>query len=216
MKSNFFRLIFIITILVFIITPLLAQETPKIPSEPNYGPSAEEQRAINERLQEGKIAYALSILFIIISLIIGIISTIYIIKNPSKKMSIILYCLIFSGCLLWSFILFFQFIKYGTISEFSSIDGGMSTFLLLTFSGYILYNLIKKQDFLEDRKFTIGLSSGMIIASLLAIFSFLVIGYSFGLEILGIKIINIVLLTMGAIASFILGIIGFFIDKFKK
>ncbi|MBM3206784.1 MAG: hypothetical protein FJZ43_04145 [Candidatus Staskawiczbacteria bacterium] len=187
---------------------------------PTREQTQEELNAVANRQQQERISSVLLIISLIVSLIVGIVLMVFMIKNSPKIPNLIIHGLVFLGSVIWFismiFGLLFQFVKYGSIPDPDIIEIGWPSILLLLFSGYLTFNLIKKQNFAEKMKYALSLSSGGIIASVLAILSVIAIGFIFNLDGLGVGLMGILIFTVGAVGSFILGIIGFFIDKSHK
>ena len=221
------KIIFSILVLIFLslmttfvfAEEILESHTSNIPT-PVDEPSIADQNVANYQQQQERISSVLLVISLIVSLIIGIMLMVFMIRNSPKMPNLIIHGLVFLGGAIWFismiFGLLFQFIKYGGIPDPDIIEIGWPSILLLLFSGYLTFSLIKKHNFAEKMKYALSLSSGGIIASVLAILSVIIIGTMFNLDGLGIGLMGILIFTIGAIGSFILGIVGFFIDKSHK
>jgi hypothetical protein len=200
-------------------TSVFAEEKSYTSNIPTGEPPISNQNTANYRQQQN-IAEVLIITSMIVSLLIGIFLMTFMIKHSAKIPNLVMYGLLFIGSIVWSifmiFSLLFQFLKYGGIPDPDIIEMGWPFFILLVFSGYLTFNLIKKEDFAQKMKYTLSLSFGGIIASVLAILSLMTIAFIFSLDGLSVGILGILIFAVGSIGSFILGIIGFFIDKSRK
>ena len=219
------KIILIPILLLLIVSPLLAEEdnwiypeqgTSDIPTEelPTY------QQDTSYKQQQDKIGSFFWITSLIFSLIIGIALTIFMIKSSSKKIALFIQGLLFLGSLIWFismiFSLFSQLIRFGGIPDPDIIENGWPILLLLIISGYFIFSIIRKENFTKKMKYTLGLFSGAITTSILAIISLFVIGIIFQQDVLGISIMFMIMLFFGGIGSIVLGIIGFIIDKIRK
>ncbi|MBW2985280.1 hypothetical protein KY313_01330, partial [Candidatus Woesearchaeota archaeon] len=211
-------------LLLLFVSPLLAEEdfiTPEImPSEePTEEPPTYPQDTSYKQQQE-KIGFVFWITSLIFSLIIGIALTIFMIKGSSKKIALFIQGLLFLGSLIWFismiFSLFSQLIRLGGIPDPDIIENGWPILLLLVISGYFIFSIIRKENFTKKMKYTLGLFSGAITTSILAIISLLVLGTIFQQDAFGISIMFMIMLFFGGIGSIVLGIIGFIIDKIRK
>jgi len=222
MKQKILLSIFTLMFLILITNTVLAEvelHNSDI-TTPTDEPSIVRQNTANHHQQRDIIASVLLIISLIISLIAGIFLMVFMIKHSPKIPNLVIHGLVFLGSVIWFismiFGLLFQLVKYGSIADPDIIEIGWPSILLLLFSGYITFNLIKKQNFAERMKYALSLSSGGIITSLLAIIPVIVIGGIFNVDGLGIGLLTILIFTIGVVGSFILGIIGFFIDKSHK
>ncbi len=208
----FFLILISLSVLVF------AQEQSTAPTVPQGRPYEPDTSGV--RQQQGRTASVLFIVAVIASLLIGIFLMVFMIKNSPKIPNLIIHGLVFFGSVIWFVSMIFgllsQLVKFGGIPDPDIIEIGWPFLFLLVFSGYLTFNLIRKQDFAEKMKYTLSLSSGGIIASVLAIIFMIFIGSIFNLDGLGIGLMGILIFTIGVVSSLILGIIGFFIDKSHK
>jgi hypothetical protein len=224
------KIILIPILLLLFVSPLLAEEdnwiypeqgTSDIPTEeiPTEEPPTPHQDTSYKQLMD-KIGFVFWITSLIFSLIIGIALTIFMIKSSSKKIALFIQGLLFLGSLIWFismiFILFSQLIRFGGIPDPDMIQHGWPILLLLFISGYFIFSIIRKENFTKKMKYTLGLFSGAITTSILAIISLLVLGTIFEQDVLGIYIMVMIILLFGGIGSVVLGIIGFIIDKIRK
>jgi hypothetical protein len=155
-----------------------------------------------------------------VSLVIGIFLMVFFIRKPSRKLHLIIHGLTFFGSLIViSYIVFdmiLQLARYGEyITSGWSTETGWPFLFLLILSGYIFFNL-RKEGFATRKKVTIGLSSGMIIISVLSITFLLLWNPVFDLDGLVFGILTFFMILLGTVGSFILGMVGFLIDKLRS
>ncbi len=223
-KSKTIFLVSLIILLSLITNFVFAQGQVVDTTAPNIAtpkdvPSIAEQNQANSRQQQERISFVLLIISLIVSLIIGIILMVFMIRNSPKIPSLIIHGLVFLGSVIWFVSMIFGLssqLVNGGISDPDIIEIGWPSILLLIFSGYFTYSLIKKENFEKKMKYSLSLSSGGIIASVLAILSVIAIGFIFKVDGLGVGLMGILIFTVGAVGSVILGIIGFFIDNSHK
>jgi hypothetical protein len=186
---------------------------------PTNEPSIEEQNTVNYRVQQRKISSILINIALVVSLIVGAILIIFLIRNPSKNFNLVIHSLLFLGGVIWLismiFIFLFQFIKHGEIADPDILEMGWPLILPIILSGYLVFNLVRKENFSEEMKYSLNLSSGIMIASILAIIFLKIIGYFFMAGDYGVDILIALIFLLGIICSFILGIIGLVIDKLR-
>lgn len=171
--------------------------------------------------QQKEIVSVLIPILIIISILIGIFSIIFMIRKSPKIPNLIIYGLMFLLSIVYFITViskyFINVAKFGWIVELDFIGSALLAFLVIIFSGYLIYSLIKKENFAKRRKYALSLSSGGIISSLLVIFSLIVLSIIFP-NVTGEGAIYLMLFTVviGSVGSIILSIVGFFIDKSRR
>jgi len=107
-----------------------------------------------------------------------------------------------------------QLINLGQIADPDSLEINIQIILPTIFVCYLFYNLWKKPEFYERYKLTTNLTIGGIILTIIIgilFFIYLIISKA---DLMGLLVL-IAILILGAIISFILGIIGFILDKIK-
>jgi len=158
-----------------------------------------------------------SLIALIISIALGIFSMIYMVRNSPRRLTLIIHGLVFLGSLIGviSIItnIFSGFIKYGFVIDGDIYQFGWPFPLLLLFSGYLTIHLLRKDNFAEKWKYALGLSSGMIIASVLFFIFLVMLSFVFQWDGLGVGIMFLLIFMGSSVLSILLGIIGFFIDK---
>ena len=212
--------ILICVLFLLLLDIVFAQESipppEQIPTErqESDGPSISEQNFIERKQQQQKTSSILYLILVIFSLAIGISSMVFMIKNPQRILNLIIHGILFLGGLIWFISIILMLIKYGKIQDYDIIEWGWPLVIPVLLSGYLTFNLIKKEDFAERTKHAFGLSSGWIIFSFLALISLIIISFYFELDPLGVSIFGLLIFMIGIIGSFILGIIGFIMDKY--
>ena len=212
MKSKILLSFLLIAILSIMVNSVFAEQileshTSNVPT-PEVETSSVNREYAQYRQQQEETSIVFLITSLIISLIIGIITMVLMIKHSPKIPSLIIYGLIFLSTLIWFFSTIFTF-------DGDTIEG-LPFFLLFLLSGYFTFGLIKIEKFANKMKYALSLSTGVIITSVLAILFSIVIGVIFRLDPLGTGLFAILIVAAGAIGSFILGIVGFVIDRFRR
>ena len=201
------KIIPIIFLTLILISPLiLAQNDIKIINEPaTYVPQIESGPSFWEFLFLG---------VIIMFLIIGVITIPLMIKNSSRTFHLVIN----------SSIIVFAIISsvWGLFSSFSMgyFDPDFFEFLfpavpLFLLSIYFLINLIKKDKFNEDKKYSLNFFGGAVITSILIIISMAIFDFIIcPSDYIGL---GTILVAGGvAVVSFVLGIVGLFVDYIKN
>jgi hypothetical protein len=191
------------------------------PSEQNG--NVVDQNQVNLHQQQDRtnrlIQNSLFLLSMIISIVISIFITRWMIKKSFRLPHLILYGLVFIGVVIYLLYILFsgnlQYLYLDPLEEAWSI-------LLLIPTSLLLYGLIRKENFEKKWKYSLNLFFGGIIfilsgLVLLAFFGFigglLFVGNETSEFSLGFAFVAAFLLPLvGTIASLILGIVGFFID----
>jgi hypothetical protein len=145
------------------------------------------------------------------------ISMMWMTKHSPKTPNLIIHGILFIGSSIW-FIsmvlgLLFQLIKHGAIVDPDIIQIGWPLLPLLVLSGYTAVNLLKKEGFAQRRKYVLSLTSGGIIATILALISTIAVGAGFRIDMLGVGMMGIIVFTIGALSTFTLGVVGYFKDR---
>jgi hypothetical protein len=232
MKSKIVLFIFLIIILGFIANSVFAEEifesgtAPYEKSPEELALDAEREADFIERKQQierqKKIALSLFIILLIVSLVIVIFLMVFMIKHSPKMPNLIIHGFVLLGGVIGFisiiFELFSHYILYGGIDLgiIVMIVKGWPLIFLLFFSGYLTWNLIRKENFTIENKYALSLSSGGIIFFILSIISWFIYVYFLPTSGWGAELVVILILIAGALISSILGIIGFFIDKSHK
>ncbi len=178
-----------------------------------------EQTGMASAKLQNTIEAVTSLFFLLLSIVIGIFLMVYMIRKSPRMPHLIIHGLIFVGSIIGMILILINVIS--SLITRGSIVGidlylGWPLPLLLIFSGYITINLIYKENFSKKWKYVLGLSSGMIITSLLAFIFMMILSIIFQWDGLGVGIMSYLILMAGTVLSIILGIIGFFIDKYGK
>ena len=163
-----------------------------------------------------------SILFyslFIISLILGIIATVFMIRGKEKilkgivlVLSIVVILFIFISSLVLG-------ISRGSVGFTDlpiQLTFGLPTLVL---SSYFLINLFRKREFLEEKKYALGLYCGTMLITLLMLASAIITFswiYPTGDSGLALLIFSGIISGGGIILTFVLAGIGFFIDRKNK
>jgi hypothetical protein len=112
----------------------------------------------------------------------------------------------------FSYEILYQLRIFGYIGNSQPMEIGAWIILPTIFASYLFYNLWKKPEFYEKYKLTTDLTLygiiGTVIVNLLLLAHMIITN-----EDLLALLVVIGLLLLGAVLSFILGIIGFFIDR---
>ena len=205
-----FSLTILFVLFIQFVSLVLAQAgipTVPMPREPQ----------IYEPRPNAEVGGVLIIIALIISTAIGIISMIFMIKRSAKIPNLIIHGLIFLGSIIWLIMMIFNFtsqhITSGSVVDPDMIEIGWPLLFGLVISGYFFFGLIRKKDFAEKRKYTLGLSSGGIITLILGEISMITISIIYQFDGLGVGLLAILLFTVGIVTSVVLGLIGYFIDK---
>lgn len=86
--------------------------------------------------------------------------------------------------------------------------------LLLLYSGYLAINLIKKKEFENKMKHTLNFTSfSLIIFTALILLTMFLASTTDGETSIGYRFLGYFVFVAGALITFILGLIGFFLDK---
>ena len=167
------------------------------------------------RHQESEISVAdmFLIISLILSLIIGVFLMVFFVKKPSKIPHAIIHGLLFLVSLVWAIIAFFSYSLQKELIDWDIIWAGFPLIGFLLISGYSIFGLFKDKGFVEKRKYMAGLSSGTLLIFLIAIVFTLLLSPLYR-DPIGIFVF--ILVPIGLVASFIMGVIGFFIDVFRK
>ena len=180
------------------------------------------------------ISYIILLFSLIIGLVIGISTSRILIRKFPRGSNLIVHCLFFVGSIVWLISMIFNFISQysvsGNVYDKDMIEMGWPLIFPLILSGFLFFNILKKGNFFKKYHRFTNYTTGTLLTFIFASIVMFLINYiSAFLMILawgnispisdyslGVILIGFMFFMFGVILSYVLGIIGFFIDITDK